>query len=308
MRPTLMALEDRRLLSTYTVNSIGDSGSGRGLVGDLRYCITQANSAGGNETIRFDSTVFKTPQTIPLSGTQLELSDTTGTETIVGPKQGVTVSGNGMSRVFQVDKGVTASISGLTITDGETAGAGGGVYNDGGNLTLTNSNISGNSSTGYILSGDAGGVFSGGGTTTLTSCTISGNDCTIYGAGGVGANGGALSLTNCNVIGNSNGYGGGPGGVGSYKGTLSLTNCNVSGNHSGGGGGGLNTYLSTVNLTNCTVSGNSAGTCGGGLFSLKDTLSLTNCTISGNSVGAHGSNLLYSQNVVKVNEPHPSDP
>src|SRR5215831_16207832 len=82
LQPTLLALEDRRLLSTFTVNSTGDTGAGSGLVGDLRYCITQANSAGGDETIDFDSTVFGTPQTITLSGTQLELSDTTGTETI----------------------------------------------------------------------------------------------------------------------------------------------------------------------------------------------------------------------------------
>ena len=44
-----------------------------------------------------------TPQTITLTGTQLELSNTSGTETITGPEAGVTVSGGGLSRVFQVD-------------------------------------------------------------------------------------------------------------------------------------------------------------------------------------------------------------
>src|SRR6478609_3789198 len=66
LQPTLLVLEDRRLLSTFTVNSTGDTGTGSGLVGDLRYCITKANSAGGNETITFDKKVFKTPQTISL--------------------------------------------------------------------------------------------------------------------------------------------------------------------------------------------------------------------------------------------------
>ena len=70
---------------------------------DLRQAIAQANTNRGNETITFDKTVFKTPQTITLTGTQLELSDTTGTETITGPKAGVTVSGGKASRVFQVD-------------------------------------------------------------------------------------------------------------------------------------------------------------------------------------------------------------
>ena len=86
-------------------------------VGDLR-CITQANSAGGNEKIVFDKTVFKSPQMIKLSGTQLKLTDTTGTVTITGPKAGVTVSGNNASRVFEVDPNVTASISGVTIAGG----------------------------------------------------------------------------------------------------------------------------------------------------------------------------------------------
>ena len=49
------------------------------------------------------STVFATPQTITLGGAQLELSDTTGTETITGPAAGVTVNAGGASRVFQVD-------------------------------------------------------------------------------------------------------------------------------------------------------------------------------------------------------------
>ena len=143
MRPTLLALEDRRLLSTFTVTSTLDNGS----AGTLRWAVGQANSAGGAETIAFDKTVFKTPQTITLTGTQLELSDTTGTETITGPKAGVTVSGGGLSRVFQVDGGVTASISGLTITGGKTTGNGGGLYNDRGTATLTNCTVSGNSAT-----------------------------------------------------------------------------------------------------------------------------------------------------------------
>ena len=57
----------------------------------------------------------------------------------------MTVSGGGLSRVFQVDPDVTASISGMTITAGNTTGNGGGLYNDGGNVTLTNCTVSDNS-------------------------------------------------------------------------------------------------------------------------------------------------------------------
>ena len=55
----------------------------------------------------------------------------------------MTVSGGGLSRVFQVDRGVTASISGVTMTGGN-AGIGGGLYNEG-TTTLTNCTVSGNS-------------------------------------------------------------------------------------------------------------------------------------------------------------------
>jgi hypothetical protein len=83
MRPKVLALEDRRLMSTIVVNNPTDTP----VMGetDLRQAIDQANSNGGDQTIVFDKTVFKTPQTITLGGTQLELTDTTGKETILGP-------------------------------------------------------------------------------------------------------------------------------------------------------------------------------------------------------------------------------
>ena len=143
MRPTLLALEERALLSTIVVNNPTDTPVAGQI--DLRQAIVQANTNGGNETITFDKTVFMTPQTITLSGTQLELSDTTGTETITGPKAGVTVNGGGNSRVFRVDPNVTASISGMTITGGNSRGYGpGGGLDNSGTLTVINSVFSSN--------------------------------------------------------------------------------------------------------------------------------------------------------------------
>ena len=115
-RASFETLEGRALLSTFTVNSLGDAGSGSNGSGDLRYCINQANADDRANTIVFDSTLFSTPQTIVLSAGQLELADTGGTQTIIGPAAGVTINGGGTASVFQVDKGVTASISGLTIS------------------------------------------------------------------------------------------------------------------------------------------------------------------------------------------------
>ncbi len=123
-RPTVVALEDRRLMSTFTVTNTTDSGPG-----SLRYEIDAANSNTGASTIDFDSTVFNAPLTITLTGSPLELKNSSGAETIMGPASGVTVSGAGLSRVFQVDANVTASISGLTITGGSASAPGGGLAN-----------------------------------------------------------------------------------------------------------------------------------------------------------------------------------
>ena len=193
-------LEDRCVPSTIVVNNPTDIP----VLGkiDLRQAIVQANTNGGNETITFDKTVFKTPQTINLNGGQLELSDKTGTETITGPAAGVTVNAGGHSRVFQVDASVTASISGLTITGGNAgnAGDGGGVLNDGA-LTLTNCTVKGNS------------AYNGGGLANYGTADAdqlhrqrqlrrygNGNG---YGNGGGVANDGTATLTNCTVSGNS---------------------------------------------------------------------------------------------------------
>ncbi len=140
----------------------------------LRQAINLANVLDGTETITFDPTVFAASQTITLLEGQLELADTGGTETIMGPAAGVTISGGGNSRVFQVDSGVTAILSGLIITGGSTTGNGGGVYNDGGTVTLTDCTLSGNTAA-------AGGALCNTkrGTGTMTGCTISDNSARI---------------------------------------------------------------------------------------------------------------------------------
>ncbi len=121
LRPTVMALEGRTLLSTTIVVNNPTDTPVAGQI-DLRQAIGQANSDGGGDTIQFDSTVFSTPQTITLTSGQLELTGTTAPTTITGPGANLlSVSGGGSSRVFQIDSGVTASISGLTITDGKVA-------------------------------------------------------------------------------------------------------------------------------------------------------------------------------------------
>ena len=226
------------------VGAATDDGASPGML-DLRGAVNLADFQGGDQTITFDPAVFSTPRTITLTDGRLELGITTGTITIDGPGANLlSIDGNKIDRVFQIDPEVTASLSGLTITGGSSTGFGGGVHN-GGTATLTNCTISGNSSR-Y-----GGGLLSEG-TLTLDHCTISGNSASIEGGGLWTA------------------------------GKATITGCTISGNTSGDVGGGLNNRSATLTMTGCTISGNSAQELGGGIYN-QATATITGCTISGNT-------------------------
>ena len=120
LRPTLLALEDRRLLSTFTVNNTRrrrDSDRHAAL-GDR-----PGECGRGRQHDQLRQTGVQHAADDHPDAAQLELSNTTGTETIYGPGGGRDGQRQQASRVFQVDGGVTASISGLTITGGRTHAA-----------------------------------------------------------------------------------------------------------------------------------------------------------------------------------------
>jgi hypothetical protein len=268
--------------SPLVVNTTDDTTTGAEPPGDLslRDAVNLANALSGAETITFDSAVFAKPQTITLAGRQLELTDTTGTETIAGPAAALTVSGGGLSRVFQVDAPVTASISGLTITGGMTGGDGGGLYNLG-TATLTNCTVTGNSA------GAGGGIFNNS-TLAVSNSTLSGNSATGSGGGLDNASGATATVTGSNVKKNSAGVGGGI----ANQGTLTVDSSTISKNTATSAGGGISTTGGGVNISNSVINlnqVNSSGTAlGGGIDCENSTLSLTNTTVNANQ--ANGTN------------------
>jgi len=261
--------------ATFTVLNTLDDGSD----GTLRWAVGQANSTAGADTIDFDSTAFSTPQTITLllgSGGQLTLTDTS-TATISGPAAGVTISGNNTSRVFFIDSGASAVLSGFTITGGTTAGGGygGGIFNVG-TLTVTNSTISDNSAS------VGGGIFNFFGTLTVTNSTISDNSADN--GGGIFSRGTVtVTVTNSTISGNSAANFGG--GIFNFD-TLIVTNCTISDNSANNEGGGI-FNAGAVTVTNSTISDNSAVYYGGGIRTFG-TLTVTNSTMSGNSASVGG--------------------
>ena len=172
--------------------------------------------------------------TIDLTGGPLQVATSVN---IKGPgAKKLTVSGGGQSTVFDVQNGVTATISGLTVTDGvSTTGSGGGGIVNLGNLTLSGDTITGNSAVPHSAPpvGDGGGVLTEGPLTVVNS-TISGNSA--FSGGGINSVGAPVTVTGSTISANSASCGGG---IATSTGSLTVTNSTISGNSTSGGGGGI---------------------------------------------------------------------
>ena len=265
---TVEALEDRRMLATFTVSNLIDGAvvAAGDLPGSLRQAIFDANNTAGDDEIVFNGTVG----TIALSAGELAI---TGPLDIAGPGQSeLTIdAGDGMNgvfgdgdgwRIFNIDDGNSAitidvTIRGLTLTGGDVkdaaaqmtneVGEGGGAILTRENLTVIDSTISGNS----VLRDDTG-VYSSGGT----------------GGGGISNRGGELVVSGCTLMGNT---------------CLSYGSYGFDGSEPIGSGGGIYSRDGSLTVMDSTITGNSANNQGGGIASWYGDLTVVDSTISGNS-------------------------
>jgi predicted outer membrane repeat protein len=253
--------------------------------------VNLADVTNAAESISFSSSTFATAQTITLTQGQLELSDAGEAIAITGPATGVTVSGAGSTRVFQVDSGVTATMTNLDVTNGSLAsGNGAGINNNGGTLTLNGCTVSGNS----VSSTGRGGGISNNGTLNLTGCTVSNNTANGDSQGGGLENGsGSMTIIDSTISGNtSQGYAGyGGGGMRADGGTVTIQNSTLSGNSANastsGGGGAILAASTTLNLDDCTFYGNTADA-GGAVKLYQCTTTIVACTFTQNSAAQQG--------------------
>ncbi len=249
------------LAGPYTVDNTGDADDGNYAVGQLTLgeTINLANINPGADTITFKAGLGE----VVLTSAVLAITDTSGTTTVTGPVAGTQVVTRSTAqvtpqfRIFNVASGVTANLSNLTITNGNSPTNGGGISNLG-TLTVTNSTVAGNAA---ATSG--GGIVNFGGSLTVTSSTVSGNT--------TATNGGAISSVN--------------------QGPLVVTNSTISGNSAAAVGGGINISSGTATLTNTTItnnhsdSDNTGGETGGGVYFNVLGSTLTNTLIAGNFRG-----------------------
>ncbi len=104
--------------------------------------IGQANSGNDSEyVIRFDpsmtGTITLTQGELPLANSNAAVAAKAITIDGPGASQ-LAVSGNNASRVFEIMSGLSATLEGLTVT-GARRLAGGGIYNNGGTVAITDS-------------------------------------------------------------------------------------------------------------------------------------------------------------------------
>jgi len=195
-------------------NGTADASQGSGTT--LREAINLASSAPLPAGAPYAAVVtFTVTGTITLTLGQLFDTNTAGPINIVGPvpppsvvPPGITVNGNGTSRVFGIGPDANATISNLTIENGnplvadalDANGDGGGILNQG-TLTLQNCTVTNNTAslTGSPGLGDGGGLFNSG-TATVVDSTFAGNQSN-RGGGGIW-NQGTLTVTFGTIAGN----------------------------------------------------------------------------------------------------------
>jgi len=224
---------------------------------------------------------------------------------IAGPGAStMAVSGNNAVGVFIVSSGVNASISGLTIEDGQ-ANNGGAIDNaDGttGSLTVTDTTFTHNTAVGNGGAID-NGDNSGNGTLIVTDSTFSNNTAETNNGGAIDSGDalghGTVTVTDSTFTGNAGSSGGAILSIAgdTATGSLSISGSTFSSNTAVRDGGAIDSAdyqgTATLTVTDSTFSNNTAQTRDGGAIDNADgqqfsgdskgTATITNSTFSANS-------------------------
>ncbi len=214
----------------FTVTTTGDPTPGSCDLGDcsLREAVLEAEGNATDDRILFQAAVTGT---ITLTNGQL---DVTKPLEVVGPgAPALTVFAGTGARIFDIDTAPTdpVTISGLTLTGANIAGAGAAIFSQDAELTVRNATISGNTA-----ANSGGGIYSRDSTTTIESSTIEGNSSTCCAGGGLFSFSNNATITSSTISGNDANYGGG---VDVFNGTITIESSTIAGNDADVYGGGV---------------------------------------------------------------------
>jgi hypothetical protein len=316
-----------------TVTGTGDAGTGSGLSGDLRYCITTANgdaATGVPDQIVFSNTDNGGTQTNFYDGTAHTITLGTALPSLTNPA--TTITGPGASvltvnrtagsfRIFNVapvSSPALMTMTGMTISGGNS-GTGAGINVAGGGLTLDSMVISGNST-----SSSGGAIYNAStGAITITNSAIQ-NNTSVGGPALYNSSTGAISITASQLLNNRSTSTGSA--VYNSSGQLTLIGDTIQGNSGSGtatiysdptgvptqitntliqantasGAMFYNAFNSPVTMTNSQILNNTSTSTGGGFYNSSGNVTLTGVTIAGNSTSSSGGGFYMSGGILSM--------
>jgi len=248
----------------------------------LRAAVTTANGSGspGFDYIHVPAGTFHISHGIMSLSSAVTIQGAGARSTVL--------DADATSAFFTVTAG-SASIIGLTMTDGK--GSGGGAVLNGASTTLWNVAVVDNESTTV-----AGGVYDGGTNLTILNSTIAGNNAATVGGGLYVTGSAEAAVINSTVAGNQAGANWNSGGI--YNdGTLDLASSTVAGNGlapgSTGKGGGMTLEAGSTNhIVDSIVADNHA-----------DPGYASNCQIYGSALSTSQGHNIDSLNECRFNAP-----
>ncbi|MEO0849434.1 MAG: choice-of-anchor Q domain-containing protein, partial [Cyanobacteria bacterium J06648_1] len=301
--------QGQNFINTFIVTTANDEndGANNGTGLSLREAVNAANNSAGIDRIIFDSGLSGSNITLSLG--EIAIADSVAIEGLGA--DALTIDGANASRVFNIDDGdaantINVSLSQLTVANGTTTGAGGGITNSE-NLTIVDSTVTGSTAANRgggiynlgdltvknsIISENRANERTGGGIVSAGNLTIEDsvirNNFAYYAGGGV-SNDGQATISNTLIDNNSSDGDGG--GILNLD-TLEIINTTISNNSAlgtsaddiGSGGGIINVSAANLSITSSTISGNTANFSGGGVYNqeAEDTVVINNSTISDN--------------------------
>ncbi len=275
--------------ATFNVDTNADTVDAADGVTSLREAIQSANANSEADIITF--TLDAANSTITLSQGELAISE----EVEIDGASSITIDANNASRIFNIDGSSSVTVSGLTLTQGNSADNGGAI------LVATGSTLSFSSGEINNSSSDMdGGAIWVGGSLTLAGSTLDTNSAGLKG-GAIAIDAGASADLSDGLLQNNSAAGdlATEGGGALYNaGTLTVTGTRVEGNMAtgaAGSGGGLFNSNGTATVNGGFWQGNMAPRAGGAIEDRQDSVPAANSlTLSGidffqNSTGTTGS-------------------
>ena len=259
--------------------------------GTLISAITTANTNAEHDTINLNGCTVELIASVDGSnGLPILLADGGNTLTMQnGTIQRSNAGGTPNFRIVEVESGARVTLLSLTIRNGflqVSIGYGGGVFNNGGTLTVENSTIAGNTN-------ESGNAFGGGlanlnGTLNVVGSTVANNasqGSPAFGGGIYSSGTATLNVTNSTIVGNSATGPSFGGGILHSGGTATIVHSTITGNSVNSiplGGAGLHNSA-TMSVRASIVAFQQAGDdCNGGIPSLGSNIeSGTTCGFTG---------------------------